>query len=314
VIENVDDPRAARRKHNRGVIIQRSRMKHLRSIVVAALLASSPSTTMAETDSPALVADDVVTLRDGTILRGHVTELKPGDHVEIVLLDGRNQTIQWSDIANSAGPSFPEVKHKRGEKFLQPTTGRAPIELESLRPVTIGVLQAQPTIGQDSITFDDGSNVSQLTTNYQSSSGVVVCSVTPCRIYARPGTLKLQVSGDNILSYAADLNVPPQGLHVVLYAPLAGERQRGRLLMMLGLPLAGCGAVMMALGAVDGYHSTTVPGGGTKTLYDNRPLYYGLGGALVGAGIAAGVAGIVLFTRNQLGVKSVQVLADGVHF
>ncbi len=52
-------------------------------------------------------ADDVITLRDGTLLRGHVAELHPSQHLTIVLLTGETRTLDWADLATATGPAFP---------------------------------------------------------------------------------------------------------------------------------------------------------------------------------------------------------------
>ena len=52
--------------------------------------------------------DDVLSLHDGTLLRGRVAEMHPGQHVTMVLLTGQTREIEWSDLATMAGPSFPQ--------------------------------------------------------------------------------------------------------------------------------------------------------------------------------------------------------------
>ncbi len=295
-------------------------MRILKPIAITCLLSFS-STVLAQTPlfQPAASssAEDVITLRDGTILRGHVTTLKPGVQLELVLLDGRTETIAWSDVLSSVGPSFPEAPHRPGEKFLQPAPGRVPVVLEAPRPVAVGVLSSRPRIGQDTVTVDNGVGVAQWTTNYQSAQGAVVCAVTPCRIWAQPGALRLQISGDDVLSYAPDVDVPPGGLAIALRAPSATQRRTGTMLMTLGVGGALAGAITMGVGAAvaDGRMSVPDIGGGTRTIGgDDRPVFYGLGGALLGAGVISLVTGAVLFARNQLGVESIRPIANGFSF
>ena len=256
------------------------------------------------------MGEDVVTLRDGTILRGHVTELRPNDHVEIVLLDGRTQIVQWGDLAASSGPSFPAAARRNlAQRYLQPSPGRVPIELDAPRtPVSVGVMRAYPAIGQEAMTLDQDGDVSQLTMDYQSRNGVVVCSATPCRIYARPGALDLQVSGQNVLSYTAQLSVPEAGAHVRLRAPNAAQRRTGTLLTMNSLGALVAGGVLMGLGAA--FDS----GPASSHTHDSSSLYYGLGGAVMGVGAVMAVTGIILWARNRRGIDSVAPLADGVRF
>ncbi len=250
--------------------------------------------------------EDVVSLRDGTIYRGHVTELKPGDHLEIVLLDGRTQTVQWADIDKSVGPSFPEVKRNPAERFLKPAPGRVPVQVETAgKSLVVGVLQARPNIGQDSTTFDDGFNVSQLTANYQSSSGVVVCSTTPCQIYARPGLLKLQASGDDILSYSSEIVVANGGVHVKLRAPSVQGRALSTKLLIGALPAGIVGLLGVIFGA-----SFTDPIFGKAM----SPAMYGVGGTFLIVAVGLGIGSIAVWSRNRGGVVSVDPLNGALRF
>ena len=52
--------------------------------------------------------DDVVTLHDGTLLRGRVAELHPNESVTLMLLTGQPRQVRWGDVATVAGPSFPQ--------------------------------------------------------------------------------------------------------------------------------------------------------------------------------------------------------------
>jgi hypothetical protein len=253
--------------------------------------------------------EDVVTLRDGTILRGHVTELKPNDHVELVLLDGRTETVQWVDIAKSEGPAFPLVKHNPAERFLQPSPGRVPLLIESRRPLTVGVLRS-PAIGQSSLTIDEDGDVSQLTVDYQARGGVVVCTATPCHIYARPGPLKLQASGEDVVSYSSELTVPPNGARVKLRSPSAHQMRLGLALFSGSISLLVGGGVLVGLGAATGRSFDPA----TTAQTDNSSLYYGLGGAALGVGGVMLIAGVVLDASSRRGIDSVTPLDGALHF
>ncbi len=50
--------------------------------------------------------DDVLVLRDGTILRGRVAESIPGRSTIIVLSDGRSREIEGDQIVSAHGPAF----------------------------------------------------------------------------------------------------------------------------------------------------------------------------------------------------------------
>ncbi len=79
----------------------------------AAVAAPPTTTTVNATASITLggngtTGDDVVTLHDGTLLRGRVAELHPNESVTLVLLTGQPREVRWSDVATVAGPSFPQ--------------------------------------------------------------------------------------------------------------------------------------------------------------------------------------------------------------
>jgi len=59
-------------------------------------------------DGGAAERDDVITLRDGGLLRGRVATAA-GDSVRMVLIDGSVRTVRWTDIATRVGPSFAEA-------------------------------------------------------------------------------------------------------------------------------------------------------------------------------------------------------------
>ncbi|HZS39613.1 MAG TPA: hypothetical protein VFF06_22430 [Polyangia bacterium] len=250
--------------------------------------------------------EDVIELRDGTILRGRVTELRPGDHVEIVLLDGRSQMVQWGEIVSSVGPSFPQQRRQLADRYLQPSPGREPVIVESTGPsLTVGVLTLRPMIGQETQTTDDGVNLEQLTMDWQSRSGIVVCTATPCRIYAPPGELMIQSSGPGILGSTVGVTVEPGGVRVKLRAPTVLARRHAGALF--GASLAGVvgGPILLGLGAAFSADRATT---------GDANIYYGLGGALLGVGAILAVTGIVLLAINRPGIASIEPLNGTVHF
>ncbi len=253
--------------------------------------------------------EDVIALRDGTILRGRVAEMRPGDHVEIVLLDGRTQTVPWSEIVSSAGPSFPQAQARQqaADRWLKPSLGREPVIVESTgKSMAVGVLQSRPMIGQESETFSDGGlNIEQLTTDWQSRSGMIVCTSTPCQLYARPGELQIQTSGQGILSSTAEVTVAPGGLRVKMRAPTVAGRHLGGVL--LGASLAGLitGPLLFGMGAAFS---------GDKFSQDAVTINYALGGIFLGAGVITAVPGIILLVLNRPGVASIEPLSGAIHF
>ena len=242
--------------------------------------------------------EDVLTLHDGTVLRGDVTILKPGDHVEIVLLDGRSQNIPWSDVASSAGPSFPAAATPRyAEHYLHPSAGRVPLVIDSIgRALTVGVLTLHPIIGEDTVSVSDGLTLDQSTTDVQSRSGTVVCTSTPCQIFAPPGRLILQTSGVGVLGSTTELTVPPTGGRVLLRAPMVRDQQIGRSLASASLTVILSGALSAIFGAAY-----------SDPFFGNLgDVFFGVAGALAGVGVGLGIAAIVYLVRSNDGIVSIQ--------
>jgi hypothetical protein len=253
-------------------------------------------------------SEDVITLHDGAILRGHVTVVRPGIEVEIVLLDGRAQIIPCSDIATTAGPSFPVAPPNLAAQFRAPGPNRVPLLVESTGgPLTVGVMRT-PSIGETSMTIDDGSDAARLDINYQQRRGVVVCETTPCQLYAPPGHLVLQASGRDILSYTADLDLPVAGARVSLRAPSASHRRAGVLLVAGSLGTAIAGAVMAGVGASFDRTTPALP----MRNDSSSTTYYGIGGALIGSGVVMAIVGGALWASGKTGVEEVKEL--GIRF
>ncbi len=280
-------------------------MSNLRTLCMLALLFSA-RIAAAQLNPGMTSVEDVIALRDGTILRGRVAEMRPGDHVEIVLLDGRSQTIPWSEIVSRAGPSFPEARLQLADRWLKPSPGREPVIVESTgKPLAVGVLQARPMIGQESETMSDGFNLEQLTTDWQSRAGVVVCTTTPCQLYARPGELQLQTSGPGIFSSTAEVTVPPGGLRVKLRAPTVAGRRLG--IVLLGASIAGLVGAPILFGMAAAF-------GSDKSTQDAVTINYALGGVFLGLGVLTAVPGIVLIALNRPGIASIEPLTGTIHF
>ena len=77
-------------------------------------------------------ADDVVVLTDGTMLRGHVAEMKPGEMVTLVLHTGQTRVIAWSQIRSTSGPSFPSENasvEEHDDNYLAPGPGKVPVRV-----------------------------------------------------------------------------------------------------------------------------------------------------------------------------------------
>lgn len=76
------------------------------TMVTVAPWQSSATASVVINNPSAMSMDDVITLRDGTLLRGHVAELRPTQQVTIVLLSGETRVVAWDQLASTTGPSF----------------------------------------------------------------------------------------------------------------------------------------------------------------------------------------------------------------
>ncbi len=231
-------------------------------------------------------ADDVVVLNDGTMLRGHVAEMKPGEMVTLVLHTGQTRVIAWSQIRSTSGPSFPSESatvDERDDNYLAPGPGKVPVRVESTgKRQDVGVVEGAISAGYLSIGY-----------------GREVCR-TPCTMYVRPGELTLHTSGPGLVAHNEALSIPPGGLAVRVRAASAWGRFGGVMLISLGAAAILTGAIMMGLAPV----MSSTNGDDTNTLIG--------GGATLGAGALLTSGGIVLLVKNRSGVAEEQPLPAGV--
>jgi hypothetical protein len=105
-----------------------------RLTATAALLATMAiAPRPAAAQGAASTADDVLTLRSGTVLRGRIAEAVPGATVRIVLSDGAARTVPWTDLATTAGPSLGSLDLLRDAPGGPPAQPSAPAATGQLR-------------------------------------------------------------------------------------------------------------------------------------------------------------------------------------
>lgn len=246
-----------------------------RLLVLVALLAL-PSLARAEAQ------EDVIVTRDGAILHGHISELRPGKSATIVLLDGSTRTIQWGDIARSSGPSFPEARKPEDEPVdvLKPGPGRVPFLVESAgapQRITLHV--------------DSGVRVN----GFAFTVSAELCR-TPCTLYLPPGTYGVESHAEGVVGAFTVAQVGDNGGHLKLKAKSSAVRGGGIALVAVGAAALLAGGITMAMGPL---FSTGVSLTGEST-YDATPLYIG-GGATMGAGAVMIVAGSVMIAKTKGG-------------
>ncbi|MGZ3427648.1 MAG: hypothetical protein ACXVCV_13415 [Polyangia bacterium] len=229
--------------------------------------------------------DDVIVTTDGAILRGHVSELRPGKSATIVLLDGRTRTLQWGEIAKSEGPSFPrehaarETKEEEPLDLMQPGPGRAALTVESA-----GKQQ------RIRLHVDSGVRIN----GFGYSVSAEVCR-TPCRVYLPPATYGIESVGEGVTSAFTIVDVGPGGAHVKLKAASSRVHGAGLALVLVGSLTAAAGGIVMAVAPLTSSVSSAL---GEPSSQDNMLLG---GGITLGAGLAMLIPGAVMMGVSKGG-------------
>jgi hypothetical protein len=231
--------------------------------------------------------EDVIVTTDGSILRGHVSELRPGKSATIVLLDGRTRTLAWNEIARSDGPSFPSAAPPPADDLdpLRPGPGRVPLVVESAGKA------------QDLSLVADGIKVN----GFGLSLSARVCR-TPCTLYLQPGLYTLLSEGGGLVSARTEVNVGARGGRLRLKAVSSSGRVAGIVLTSLGAAAILAGASTMLVVPFDEDIVTTDISIGEQASFDPRPLYIG-GGIAMGVGAAMIVTGAVLIAKAKGGAQ-----------
>jgi hypothetical protein len=241
--------------------------------------------------SQASGTEDVIITTDGAILRGHVSELRPGKSATIVLLDGRTRTLSWSEIAKSEGPSFPEARPAATEEDdrinpLEPGPGRVPLVVESAG--------RQQSI---SLHFAGAIRIN----GWGVSVTARICD-TPCTMYLPPGGYVLQSEADGVVAARTPVTVSTTGGRVKLKAPPSGVRAGGVALVAIGSAAILAGAMTMAMepifGTVTDY---SAPGDSTYNTTSGANMIVG-GGITMGLGAAMIVPGAIMIAKTKGGI------------
>jgi hypothetical protein len=246
-------------------------------------------------------AFDAVTLHDGSLLQGHVSEIKPGVQITLVLLDGQARTIAWADIAESRGPSFanpappppPQMPVQAGyEAYLQPGPGRVPLQIESVGPqMQVGVPEATGTGWV-------GNHVVSITLSRR------LCDA-PCTLYVPSGaSFPITTSGPGLRTATTDVDVPAGGASVRMRAPTLAKAFGAVVLLAVGAVGIGSGGALVAVGQ----RHQEIDHNSFKLVDAPNQGEIDGGGAMIGIGIPALAGGIALLALNRSGVESSQPL------
>jgi hypothetical protein len=251
-------------------------------------------------------AVDVLALRGGGMLRGHVTEIDPAHAATtIVLLNGATRVVPTGDILDARGPAYPA----RGEA---PSTPAAPGGEAQLAPIAVPPRPSAPTPGEEYLhPAPDRVPVHLESPRGAQLVGVMVPSFTarghrgvtsnylcftPCTLYARPGSFQVEVGGEETSASTPTFEVPDAGLRVTVHARRAAVEGALFGVYYAGTwTLTGGGAMLLVAAGENGPHE------------ERQPLL--LGGAVVGLlGVGLIAAGITLEATNPSGVAAVSPL------
>jgi hypothetical protein len=257
------------------------------AVFVTAAHAASAQGPEATSSSPPPKPDSAsavtLVLRDGTTVRGRVTELRRGQFVNLMVASGGARTIAWDDIASSTGfaltlDATPAPVTSGVTWPLIPRPGAVSLRIESLgQPQIVGIPNGTTP------DFDSDGNP------YMRTVFSDVCT-TPCVLYFPPGPLQFQTSGDRVAASINSITLPPTGATVAMRSP-SDHRTLVVIFSALGGAILVAGISMFALGAAS-------PGGSGGT-------YEFLGGSMGGVGLVALVAGLVYTIVNRGGPAAI---------
>jgi hypothetical protein len=277
-------------------------MRHASSMLscaLAALTASAPALATPPSGAPALPppppgaassgTDDVLLLRDGSMLRGRIAERQPDGTTVILLITGEVRTVPGDQLAAPPTmalpppPPPPAVEDEGPALSLRARPGRVPLMLESTgAPLSVG----RPV---STATVVDVLGSSTL------SLGEPLCSA-PCTLYVRPGTVTVWSGGNGLRSDVAHLQVPEGGLRARLRAGSSNAFSIGQSLTWSGGSSAVSGVLLLAL----------VQSGFWPAEYGNilAGISLGIGAVMLGIGIP-------LIVANRVGVEEQGPLESG---
>lgn len=264
------------------------------SVASAQTMAAVPIT------SPPSTAENVITLRDGAILRGRIVDLRPGQYV-IVVTAGGNRTVAWSDIARADGPSFP------GGYLAEPDPDAAPVAPADYRhpgagrvPLAIESAGVPLEISESFAAENEGDGFTSQTI------GGTLCT-TPCTLYVAPTAFALRSRARGIRANRVTVTVPAEGLRLRLRAS-SSTRFYG------GIGAIAGGSAFAAVGLALTTYAAFVPSvsriPGTPYRGPVAAPFYAAGGIFLGLGVAALVTGIVLAVGAPSGIASSSPFAN----
>lgn len=218
-----------------GCYAWRVRFSHF--LVAAALGAGSAATAAPAAaqgaPAPAGGASDIVRLKDGTVLRGTISELVPGRYVEIVIASGRTRRIPMQRVAY-AGPIANDPSMS-----APPGAGPAPGAAVTMNAPPV---RLQLTADKPGIEFHRKVGMDQGYANYRGGMGRVsmlanryqlICAA-PCSVSVPAGTHTLALAKDGAPIAAEPVYVDGDGKLQGEYTSYKGARIAGTVISVVG--------------------------------------------------------------------------------
>lgn len=228
--------------------------------------------------APAPAAYDTVVLRDGTVLRGTILASIPGQSVEIAVAVGGTRKVAWSEVASigwAGGPGIGEgaTSPANGpvpQDMAEPTPGpsRPRIFIELTRPAELHLLEA----GMAAVTM-------KMSRSAYFAGSRSVCRAPCGKVIDGSAGLPMYFGGERLMPSRAFYLKDLEGDYVARVRP-------GRVGMFsAGLGVTGLGYA----GTLTGGLLVGITRGETRAI----------GGAVLGAGLALLVAGIVMIVQSR---------------
>lgn len=238
-------------------------------------------------------ADDaVVKLKNGDMARGVLVELTRGDHVTIQLPSGESRTYAWADV-ESVSPVAPSVPPP------PPPAAPPPVETGAVVHLVADDEEARLSklAGTGETTEQIGTSMVQVEVEIYDS----LCRA-PCDKRIKPGLYR--IAGKGLLP-SNDFEVPSSGA-ITVNAHMAGKGRLGggRMALFIGIPLMIAGGSLLIFSAI------VLKPPPSDTSLDIRPIFYGMGGALLGLG-AIGVGLGIYFLATAHSDATVTALPQG---
>ena len=239
----------------------------------APLPTAAPAPLIMATSNPG-TAGDAIFLKDGSVLRGTLVELLPGDHCTLQLPTGQTATVQWAVIM----------------RVERAAAANSTIIVPSGPPAVAAPTASRPS----AMVHMDGDHVNLEQRNAANRGWTVVCS-SPCdKSLPLDGTYRLTGSGKtNSKPFLLDGKA---GDHILLNveAGSSGGLGGGIALTAIGGPILLIGLLVVAVGA-------SIAASNSSGLYfkSQEGSRIEVAGAVIsGVGLAGLIPGILLIAGN----------------